>query len=308
MKYHTSIAVLLVACLTAVPQFVRADHGVPDRLEKLEAAIGHLSADHAHQCAEIAALKTDLAAAKAKVAALEAALQTVAGSSVLQLTPFVQVQSGLINGLKGPHIVFTGVNLHVRSGSGSSGDGVEIQQPGTGLGNLIVGYNEWPGTDDPAPSRTGSHCLVIGAAHTYVAPIGIVAGYGNKLAEGTSSVLGGSGNSATSGSAILGGYMNKTDNSASPGWHFTHQCISGGGFNTVEGWADSVTGGWGNNAQGSTSVVSGGSNNRATAFISSVSGGQNNTASGTAASVSGGSNREATGGNNWVAGALIQEN
>ena len=63
--------------------------------------------------------------------------------------------------------------------------------------------------------------------------------------------------------------------------------------NAVTGWAASVCGGVGNEASGSHS---------------SVSGGHRNLASGNRASVSGGQDREAPDENNWVAGALFEEN
>ena len=71
------------------------------------------------------------------------------------LIPYVTVDTGKINGLDGPHIIFgkegTGVNVHVRDGSGGTDGAVN------GLGNLIVGYNE-----DSGDTRSGSHNLVVG--------------------------------------------------------------------------------------------------------------------------------------------------
>jgi hypothetical protein len=60
-----------------------------------------------------------------------------------------------MNGLKGPHVIFTGVNVHILSGAGMTNDGKAPR----GLGNLIIGYNELvPGYDN---LRTGYHNLVI---------------------------------------------------------------------------------------------------------------------------------------------------
>jgi len=57
----------------------------------------------------------------------------------------------------GNDLIFSGVNLHLRDGSGSTS--------GTnGLGNLIIGYNEDEWVANP---RNGSHNLVVGDNHTY---------------------------------------------------------------------------------------------------------------------------------------------
>ncbi len=46
------------------------------------------------------------------------------------------MDTGTLNGLAGPNILITGANVHIRSGSGTTG-GFE-----NGKANLIVGYNE----------------------------------------------------------------------------------------------------------------------------------------------------------------------
>jgi hypothetical protein len=80
----------------------------------------------------VTALEGLVATLKTQVAALQAKLQ------------FVTVENGPINSLAGPHLIFTGANVHIRSGSGETDDGDERDLPPTGLGNLIVGYNEEP--------------------------------------------------------------------------------------------------------------------------------------------------------------------
>ena len=40
----------------------------------------------------------------------------------------VSVVDGEINELKGPHFIFEGVNVHIRSGSGSSDDGTSFDR------------------------------------------------------------------------------------------------------------------------------------------------------------------------------------
>ncbi|MBZ0253910.1 MAG: hypothetical protein K8I02_11280, partial [Candidatus Methylomirabilis sp.] len=72
---------------------------------------------------------------------------------------YVQVVQGAMDDLAGPHRVFEGVNVHVRSGGGATDDGGSL----TGLGNLVVGYNE---ADAVTPQgRGGSHNLVVGEGH-----------------------------------------------------------------------------------------------------------------------------------------------
>ena len=58
-----------------------------------------------------------------------------------------------------------GVNVRIVDGSGTT-DGTP-----TGLGNLIVGYNELRGSDD---DRTGSHNMVAGTEHNYTRVGGLV--------------------------------------------------------------------------------------------------------------------------------------
>jgi hypothetical protein len=66
---------------------------------------------------------------------------------------YVSIQMGEINGLKGPHVIIEGCNVHVQSGSGDTNDSAGL----TGRGNLIIGYNEPPLT--VVNGRLGSHNL-----------------------------------------------------------------------------------------------------------------------------------------------------
>jgi hypothetical protein len=101
-----------------------------------------------------------------------------------------------ITGLKAPDVIFTGVNVHIRSGVGFTDD------PGSGLGNLIVGYNE----NLFGSPRTGSHNLVVGSGHGYSSWGGFVAGFGNTISGPYASVSGGSGNTAAGyASSVSGG-------------------------------------------------------------------------------------------------------
>lgn len=98
----------------------------------------------------------------------------------------VTVEPNDINGLEGPHVIFTGVNIHVRSGFGFTDDA------GSGSGNLIVGYNE----NLFGNPRTGAHNLVVGAGHDYSSCGGFVAGFGNTISGRYASVSGGAENTA----------------------------------------------------------------------------------------------------------------
>ena len=173
-----------------------------------------------------------------RVAELEAEVAEL--SAVLQ---FVYIEEEEINGVAGPHWIIEGANVHVRSGSGETSDGCPFipAEPGlcqslTGLGNLIVGYNERRGKSS-GPIRAGSHNLRVGDHHAYWSFGGFVAGGTNHISGPKASVCGGVSNRAS-------------------------------------GFASSVCGGEGNFAIGVKSSVSGGQGNEAIGYSSSVSGGQ----------------------------------
>jgi len=125
------------------------------------------------------------------------------------LSKYVTVDLNPINGVKGPHVIFTGVNVHVRSGGGSTDDGGNP----TGLGNLFVGYNELPNpilVPDIGPcdrALTGSHNIVVGTGNVVGSYGGFVAGTRNCLSAAYATVLGGNQNEASGqSSTILGGF------------------------------------------------------------------------------------------------------
>jgi hypothetical protein len=132
----------------------------------------------------------------------------------------------------GPNIIFSGANIHIVSGSGSTADNGNP----TGLGNLIIGYDEDPTLPISNPSnpplgpgdRGGSHNLVIGSFNrfTQAAFGGSVAGERNII-EGT-------------GASVLGGFHNTANRSFSS--------VSGGSFNFASGDEATVCGGNGNTA------------------------------------------------------------
>jgi len=221
-----------------------------------------------------------------------------------------------------PTVRFGGVNLQIVDGSGST-EGM------TGLGNLIVGYNEFgnPGGDD----RTGSHNVVVGKGHSYTSYGGIVAAQRNAIRSPYACVLGGSENVASGlASVVAGGQMNEaasdystvtggTANVAS-GLAATamggalnralgdYSAVAGGFSNQASGEYASVSGGQGGDAAGPFSSVGGGKSNQATGAHATVAGGTGNTAAGVQSTVSGGAQRTAAGTNDWVAGSLVEDN
>ena len=173
-------------------------------------------------------------------------------------------------------VVFEGANVFVQSGSGSTDGTVN------GLGNLIVGYNEFTGIR--STDQAGSHNLVVGSDNGFTSYGGIVSGESNRTAAPYSSVVGGYSNAAIgSFSMVLGG----SDASA-----------TGKYAATVAGIL--------NDASGDYSVVLGGASNEATGDYTSVSGGESNTASGSRSSILGGYRNTASGSYTTVYGGQSQ--
>ncbi len=193
---------------------------------------------------------------------------------------FFTVVAGDLEGMAGPHLLVQGANLHVRSGSGATADGGSP----TGLGNLIVGYNELGGLS-PA-DRIGSHNLVLGERNAYTAVAGSVAGSDNRIDAQFATVSGGRFNLATGIYASILGGGGDANNLA----------------NIASGEYAALVGGFRNMATGDQAVVAGGSQNEATGFLATVLGGVSNEASGAGASVSGGAGNNAAGSNASISG------
>jgi hypothetical protein len=167
-----------------------------------------------------------------------------------------------------PTALFQGINVQVVNGTGTT-------HSANGLGNLIVGYNR------PRAAR----------------PI-----------------------------CSLGYYVTASDCRAKGGiWARSHKSGShnfvGGDFNSYSGWGGvvlgienaisapyaNVTGGALNVASGDLSSVGGGSSNSATGMYGVVGGGLGNIAAGSFSALSGGARRTAVGSEDWVGGALLQD-
>ncbi|MDO8881099.1 MAG: cell wall-binding repeat-containing protein [Coriobacteriia bacterium] len=227
-----------------------------------------------------------LVAKRADAAFLETGM-----AGVLDLAPYVTVEPGTVGGLAGPHVIFTGANVHVRSGAGQTFNA-------NGRGNLILGYNEMRASAET--ERTGSHTLVVGPGHNWTSWGGLVAGSRNTVSGSHSSVSGGYNNTASgSYSSVNGGFSNTASG--------LYSSVNGGFSNIALGERSSVSGGSNNAASGSYGSVSGGRLNAASGSYSSVNGGSNNAAVGSYSSVSGGLDRTVTGAYDWRAGGLFQD-
>jgi hypothetical protein len=142
---------------------------------------------------------------------------------------------------------------------------IQLEVKLNGAGNLIVGYDEEPG------SQTGSHDVVLGIKQTFTSYGGLLAGERNTISAPNASVTAGIANTASgSWSAVSGGALNIASASAAS--------ISGGGDNKATFLEASVSGGEGNVATGEDAAVSGGRFNSAQGRYSSIFGGQRLTA------------------------------
>ena len=204
-----------------------------------------------------------------------------------------------------PTVRFEGANVQIIDGTGQTIPAEPTGPDGpSGLGNLIIGYDEYPEGggialvcsdgqfDDPESCESnnaswgyhkfGSHSLIVGSGHSYSQAGGAVFGRNNVVNRNAATVTGGQDNIARGkASSVSGGSGNR----ASGQW----ASVSGGHENQASGLEASVSGGYQNKASGAFANVSGGGENIASASSASISGGLKNKASGQWASVSGGS-------------------
>jgi len=218
-------------------------------------------------------LQAQVAALQAQVNSLQAQLAGVQSNHALLLGPFVNVDPNPEIGVIGPNIIFSGANIHIVSGSGTTNDL-------TGLGNLIIGYDEDPVLVPSsvvsvalplAPGdRGGSHNLVIGRWHRFsqYAFGGIVAGELNTISGEASSVTGGLWNE------VLGDYANVSGGVRNRAWE-KGSSVNGGEYNIAMGWYATVSGGDGNVARGVASSILGGMSNSIDGSFAVILGGRN---------------------------------
>lgn len=181
-----------------------------------------------------------------------------------------------------PTLVVTGANLQIVNGLGAtnghsddpaSTDPDEVRT--NGLGNLIVGYNEWG--DDP--TRRGSHNVVVGTDLDYSSFGGLVVGRSSEIAAPFASVSGGRGRALGIASSVSGG-----DGVASGDF----STITGGLSGIASGYGASVLGGDNNEAAGEGAVIVAGEGNFAGGIQSTVLGGRAHRALGPRTAIGGG--------------------
>jgi len=227
-----------------------------------------------------------------KLAQLESRLAALQNSNVMDLNPYVTVQTAGT-----PKVLFSGINVQIVNG-------LDRTDSINGLGNLIIGYDKarpeggnldalvcsiggtatWADDITYHPQqctaaggtiavnhKNGSHYLVVGDEHNYSQYGGVVFGHYNTSNRAWATVTGGERNHAGGEAASVTGGVNAL----------------------AQGRLSSITGGSGNYADSSGSSVSGGERNTANAAEASVCGGVKNTASGRSSHVSGGNNNTA---------------
>jgi hypothetical protein len=214
------MAVSLLVALAPLPASADNDedshHGREDNNKGIRAEIAALKAQVADLQSQVNSLQTSNTTLQKQLAAVQS-------NHALLLGPFVTVDPSRKIGVIGPNIIFSGANIHIVSGSGSTDDGMQNNPNATlrGLGNLIIGYDEDPGkgpggSEAPPPplrlgDRSGSHNLVIGRWNRFTKATfgGLVAGEANIISNEGASVSGGFGNTASGFDAsVVGGAVN----------------------------------------------------------------------------------------------------
>ena len=105
--------------------------------------------------AQIASLQQQVSDLQASNAALQTQLAAVQSNPALLLGPFVNVDPNPELGVIGPNIIFSGANIHIVSGSGSTDDSGTPR----GLGNLIIGYVMKPRGSPSKPATAAAHTI-----------------------------------------------------------------------------------------------------------------------------------------------------
>lgn len=189
---------------------VQQPYGVRSMMSALQTEMETLKTQISLLTGANTSLQTALKAAQTEIAALQTkvrALESRPGGGVPDLEKYVKIESNPINGLAGPHILITGANVHIRSGSGATDDNYAVSGTLTGLGNLVIGYNE---PNPTGPPRTGSHNLVGGSYNSFTSTGGMVFGLRNTVSGQYAAVLSGEGNTASGvNSSVLSGNLNR---------------------------------------------------------------------------------------------------
>jgi uncharacterized coiled-coil protein SlyX len=212
---------VLIGALALLTLQATAQAATPT-LARLAKTVAKLQSQVNSQSKTIASLNSQLATATGTIGALQTkvsadstAITALKSSPVMALDPYVTVSAAAINGVVGPTVVLQGVNLQVRSTT-SEGDT-------SGLGNLIVGWNDSPSTV-PTPFRTGSNNLVVGDVNNFTSYGGFAAGLVSSVTAPYASVSGGSSNTASGYASSVSGGLGITA-SADTSW-------AGGAYHT----------------------------------------------------------------------------
>ncbi|MBY0246839.1 MAG: hypothetical protein K2Q17_04140 [Nitrospiraceae bacterium] len=161
------------------------------------------------------ALKTRVADAETMLGQHTTSLTEVKSNPVLSLKDYLRVETTAVNGMLGPHIIFTGANVHVRNGANAT-------TTTNSLGNLVLGYNETA----QGVARDGSHNLVSGQGNSFRSFGGLVFGTDNVISGQFATVLGGGQNRAIAPySTVIGSMQNVSDSN----YEITPMPQSGGG-------------------------------------------------------------------------------
>jgi hypothetical protein len=185
------------------------------------ASIHALQSKSSSQAATIAALRSTVATQASTISSLQGVVGTdashglrksvadIAGNPVMTLSwlpTYVTLDSGSVDGVAGPNVTFSGCNVHVRSTTGEA--------DASGLGNLIVGWNEAAG-GDAYTMRFGSNNLVCGDYNYFTSYGCFISGSHNSGAGAYSGLNGGWGNSASGvSSSVAGGEGNAAQGEA----------------------------------------------------------------------------------------------
>jgi hypothetical protein len=198
------------------------------KLTSDEGTIASLSSKLTSDEGTIASQGTTIASQGATITTQAATLASAA--PLLAIAPYVSLNSVAMNGVKAPNIVFKGANVHVMSSTSET--------DGSGLGNLIVGWDNTPGG---GAARSGSNNLVAGDFNNFPSYAGFVVGISNSFNSAYCSVSGGNDNVANlEYSSISGGANNVTNG--------FHSSVSGGRYNTASNPYSSISGGGGASA------------------------------------------------------------
>ena len=164
--------------------------------------------------------------------------------------------------MAGPNVTFHGANVHIVNGAG--------QTPSiNGLGNLIIGYDEYPSTF-AAGDRGGSHNLIMGTQNKFTdwSWSGIINGDNNLIAAQECVILTGANgriysnvSPGYSAYGFIGTGLNQTIFDGQAG------TIVGGTGNYIGYLYDVILGGTGNTNGGVYSVVLGGTNNSVQHYV-----------------------------------------